>query len=471
MSKKTLSEIFDIFEEIKTGKGVKGKTAIIKANSKNEDFSRVLHFIANDMEKTGLSSKKVTKKFKEEITDFYVIEDIYDMISFLKHNNTGTNTVIASIQDFMKRNPDFEEFIRLVACKDYKLGVGKTELNDIYGHGEDFGRRLHADGWLFDWNILLAKSFSKEADKANVRMDNGEFIVVTDKLDGYRVTAVVYDNGDIEVYKRSGHILDISLYPHILKELSQLPVGHVYDGELICRPSEKFKDNVERYNYSKSLISDEKADKSELSMYVFDYLPLFEFNAGVSYKGAYDRKVDFYNILVTAQQNAGVRFDAVVHLPVLYYGNDFSMIKKFLDKAIANGEEGVMINFANGLYITGRSSELLKVKKVFGADVKCIAVYEGDKNKGNAGTLGGITVVYKGNETNVGAGFKTTKSDKWEDNLIRDCIWETPDCIVGKIVEIQFTEEQTNKTNGLVSPRFARIKCVRDDKTEESYEI
>ncbi len=120
-----------------------------------------------------------------------------------------------------------------------------------------------------------------------------------------------------------------------------------------------------------------------------------------------------------------------------------------------------MLNLNNEYYVTKRTSGLLKIKEFFDADVLVKDIFEGTgKFKG---TLGGIIVDYKGYDIRVGSGF--TDAD-------RECYWNNPDEIIGKIVDISYFEETHNQNNHDISLRFASFNCLRLDKDAEevSYE-
>ena len=74
------------------------------------------------------------------------------------------------------------------------------------------------------------------------------------------------------------------------------------------------------------------------------------------------------------------------------------------------------------------------------------------------GTLGGVVVEYKGQPVGVGSGFS---------DIQRKMIWEHPESIVGKLIEVQYFEESKDK-NGKPSLRFPVFKKIRLDKNEES---
>jgi DNA ligase-1 len=140
-------------------------------------------------------------------------------------------------------------------------------------------------------------------------------------------------------------------------------------------------------------------------------------------------------------------------LPVLYKGSDTSMITKFLDEAIADDQEGVMINICDAPYEFKRTTNLLKVKKMQTMDLEIIGFEEGSGKYKD--TLGAILVRYKnGNIVKVGSGFT---------DWLRSEIWNNQNKYLGVVSEIQYFEETTNDDGG-ESLRFPIFKDFRPDK-------
>jgi DNA ligase-1 len=132
-------------------------------------------------------------------------------------------------------------------------------------------------------------------------------------------------------------------------------------------------------------------------------------------------------------------------------GSDTSKVLELLESETARGQEGVMINICDAYYDFSRTWNLMKVKKMNTMDLEVVGYEEGSGRL--SGTLGALHVRYKnGNIVKVGSGF----SDE-----LRALIWLEPSDFVGKIVEIQYFEETTNKDGG-ESLRFPVFKDFRD---------
>src|SRR5690606_36097128 len=183
-------------------------------------------------------------------------------------------------------------------------------------------------------------------------------------------------------------------------------------------------------------------------------LPLSEFQDGKS-KKTYEQRRNTLELTLGAPLE-DKEIECINLLPILYEGNDKNMIAVIMKYAEEKGWEGLMVNTADGLYQTKRTSDLLKVKKMKTADLLVMSMEEGTGR--NKGRLGRINVEYKGGLTGVGSGFNGEQ---------RDYFWDNADEIVGKIVEIQYFEESKDEKTGIPSLRFPIFKGVRHDKTVE----
>jgi DNA ligase-1 len=187
-------------------------------------------------------------------------------------------------------------------------------------------------------------------------------------------------------------------------------------------------------------------------MLVFDAMPASEFKAKKCDRSWTERR----SALEFIFRDRNLAYFEL--LPVLYQGKDTEMILKWLDAAIADDQEGVMLNICEAPYEFKRTNNLLKVKKMSTLDLEIIGFEEGEGRL--AGTLGAILVRYKnGNIVKVGSGF----SDR-----LRIEIWASRDEWLGNICEIQYFEETTNADGG-ESLRFPVFKDYRPDKVKADY--
>jgi DNA ligase-1 len=288
----------------------------------------------------------------------------------------------------------------------------------------------------------LAKSWHEHCHKVKGN------IIVTTKLDGIRC-AIVKENGVIKFISRQGQrFLDLT---QLEKEAKLLPDNCVFDGELLSRNYNNLS-SKDLYRLTMKMVSKD-GEKTDIEFHMFDILSLEDFNNGKSRNCCETRKNSISEIV----RIIGSKW--IKEVPVLYHGDDYSMVKTLLDEALAKGVEGVMVNLAKSVYQCKRTDTLLKAKQVQSCDIEIVGFEEGDgKYKG---TLGALVVDYKGNRE-VGVGSGLSDSD-------RAFIWANRENLIGTIVEVEYTEETNNQNNDLVSMRFPRFLRLRPDKIEPSY--
>lgn len=428
-----LSNVIDVFKEIKNTSSRTGKEAILKSNKDNQDFRRILEFMYNPYILTGIKAKKL-QKFADFHSNHYHIQfyNVDEAIDYIVQNNSGKDEDVKAIANFINDHIDEEthDFLQDMFTKDYKCGITASTINKVYGKGT-----------IPEFDVLLAKAYKDHGHKLKGRF------YITLKLDGIRCVAIK-QNGIVQFFTRQGQPIDDLV--DIEDEINRnFPDDFVYDGEILLKnplglPSDALFRATQKVVRKDGL-------KRDLEFHVFDGLPVDEFMAGKS-KLTYEQRRSELDSGVFSTVHDHVQF-----LPVLYVGEDKTVISDILAEVISLGHEGLMINTAKGHYVTKRSDVLLKVKEMHTVDLKVVGFEEG---KGKLkGTLGALIVSYKGYEVKVGSGF--TDED-------RNIIWNNMlDNIVGTIVEVQYFEESSNEDGG-ISLRFPVFLRIRDDKTEPS---
>lgn len=422
-----MKDIIDIVNQIKNTNSRIEKEKILKDNVDNELLKNIFKFVYDPMIVTGISKKKIEKELVIPDT-ILSIRDLPYLLEFIKLNNTGKDHVLKVIQYYLSTlNDDEKEFVKSIVIKDLPIGISKTTLNKVYGKN-----------FINKYSVMLAGKYDPE------KTDLSKGFSISLKLDGNRITAFNYDSG-VQFYSRSGKTIEGLI--DLEREFERLPKGMVYDGELIADN----KDNLESkdlFNLTQTIVR-KKGIKTGINMVVFDLLPIEEFKEGKSIKVHADRLNDLTKIFSTFTHQNIIKM-----APYYYTGSDVSKIDYFLDLAMKNNEEGLMINLSDGYYETKRSKSLLKVKEFTTLDLKCTGLKEDIRG----GKCGSITVDYKGYSVDV-AGLK--EKDKVS-------FWNNPDIVVGKIIEVKYKDESTNASGGLSlrHPNFIRI---RNDKDEVSY--
>ena len=423
-----MQELKRIITELKMTPGKNDKQHILTANSNNNLLRFILKFVYDPMILSGLSSRKINKVVRLPPTHYFL--SLQDCFEYLSDHNTGTDQDIANIQNFINSlHPTYQGVCIDILTKSLKLGCDVKTINKAFG-----------DKFIHTHEVQQAYPLEKYKLKPN------EWISLSQKLNGIRGTYV-----DGKIISRQGH--EIKGLEHILEDIRKLNlINPVIDGELIRKNTDNLPDN-ENFRMSASIVNSDSTDKSEIEFVIFDIITLEDFVYGESGKKYSDRLKYLTEVFNVIQR---MDLKNLVVVKTLYSGTDHSMIEPLLKQMDDEGKEGLILN-RDTKYKCKRNNGILKVKSFYHCDVLCKRIELGTGKYSN--TLGSIVVDYKGFECGVGSGFTDEQ---------RDFYFRNPDEIIGKIVQVKYKEESKNK-NGGVSIQFPIFECVRNDKTEPSY--
>ena len=425
---RTLIQFKTFVEEINKENGRLYKQSVLRKYKDDPVIHRYLKIAFDPYAVYGISTKKLNKSVGGN--DITGVDSIFELFNYLTRYNTGTDRVISLCQDFITNveasDPGAARLLEKLICKDLVIGCDAKTINK------------EIPGLIPTFNVQLAQKFFEKPEKVI-----GKHFAVTTKIDGGRIIALK-ENGVVTFYTRAGQkyegLVDLE------KEMQDLiPDNTCLDGEITILDN---KGIPSKEAYKKAMkITRSDGEKHGLKMLVFDAMTAEEFKKQDCKYDYVTRRADAELMLTAAQ------FKYFELLPILYVGDDTARILELLDEAIANQEEGVMINICDAKYEFGRTWNLMKVKKMNTLDLEIVGYEEGAGRL--AGTLGAIHVRYKdGNVVKVGSGFT---------DELRALIWVEPSDFIGKIVEIQYFEESTNADGG-ISLRFPVFKDFRPDK-------
>lgn len=428
-----LEEVIKLFKQIQKTNSLNGKKEIIIANKDNGLFKECLRFLLDGNIVTGISSKKIKKHVEPslEMAPYYLGEfsDFSYVMNYLNKNNTGRDEDIYEIQLFLSGHEDDREFYEQMITKKFKLGVDSKTVNKCI------------PGLIPTFNVMLGTPIDK------VKLNGNEWISISKKLNGTRCAFV----GD-KCMTRQGK--EYKGLEHIISDLYKLGLKNCFvDGELLYKNKEGLSDS-EAFQKGTGIAMSKDNNKYDLKLVIFDLFPLEEFWSGKSKVSYHERKQTLLKIKEDIDS-----FDELKNVEVVqmcYEGTDHSQIWKWLDYAEAHDWEGIILNLDTP-YECKRTKNLIKVKKFFSCDLKCIGIEEGSGR--NKGTLGALVCDYKSFPVNIGSGF----SD--ED---RKRMWQYPEDVIGKIITVKYKEETKNKDGG-TSIQFPVFEAIRFDKNEPSY--
>jgi DNA ligase-1 len=433
-----IESLYNIFTELSHTSSRKAKEDILKREYDNTDFKTVLKFLLDTSVVTGISNKKIDKQVQ---IGFYETEsgdyDIVYLLSYLSTHNTGTDSDIAYVNWYMWKltdNEDLHQFIKDIVTKSFRLGVDVKTCQKVYGKS-----------FIPSFDVMLGTSIE------NATVPDGAWISISQKLNG---TRCVYYKG--KLYTRQGKVY--TGCDHIISDIGKIlkTFEHdmVFDGELILR--EDGLSDSEAFQKGTGIANSKDKDKSNLHFVIFDMMPSYEFENGVSSLTYERRRYWVGEILRIRIYNQMLHNISTVK--IFYYGYDHSEIDKWLKFAEEHDMEGVMVNLDTP-YECKRTKNLIKVKKFYTYDLLVTGVEEGTGK--NAGKLGAVIVDFKGNPVKVGSGFT---------DIQRENIWRNPDMIVGSVIEVKYKEVSKNKDTGMDSLQFPVFVGVREECKEVSYE-
>lgn len=378
----------------------------------------------------GISNKKLNK-----IVRGYCgpnIATVFELFDYLAQHNTGTDVDISVCQTALAgisfHYPELEVLLKQLICKDLSIGCDAKTINVVI------------PGLIPTFNVQLAQKYFEKPEK----LEGKEFAITT-KIDGGRIIAIK-ENGSVSFFTRAGQLYE-GLVDLEREMLEIFPDGTVLDGEITILNDAGIPS---KEAYKKAMkITRSDGEKHGLKMKVFDMLKLEEWKTQTC-KRSWEERRALLELFFMFSTSSCTYFEL---LPVLYRGTDTSKVLELLEEAIANKEEGVMINICDAPYEFGRTWSLMKVKKMNTLDLQIVDFEEGSGRL--VGTLGAIHVRYKdGNIVRVGSGFS---------DILRSQIWADKEKYLYSICEIQYFEETTNADGG-ISLRFPVFKDFRPDK-------
>lgn len=428
-----MKQLIEIFKKIQNTSSLNTKKAIIAANKDNELFKKCLVFLLDSNIATGISDKKWDKT-SIRLRSTYLPSEFEDLLKYIEVNNSGKDEDVSICKAWCKIKELSEEetgFVKQIITKKFRLGCDKKVVNSII------------KGLISSWDVQQAYPISDKNEPKN-----GEWFALSQKVNGNNCA---YYKG--KLISRQGK--EFTNLDHIIKDIEKLPSHekYMFNGELVRKNYDNLSDS-DNFQIGTGIINSDESDKSCIKFIIYECIPNEEFEKGESRLKYKARRKQILEPLATAISQLNT--DNLEVVPIIYEGNDKTVIQPLLEKADKDGWEGLMLN-KDTKWKNKRNNGILKVKTFKHADVRCVGIAEGDgKFKG---TLGLIRCDYKGYELGVGSGFTDEQ---------RNYYWNNPDEIVDKIVQIKFKGETTNK-KGELSVQFPIFEIVRDDKTEPSY--
>jgi DNA ligase 1 len=424
-----MKDVIKIFKEIQNTNSKIEKQSIIKKNQDNSLMKECLTFLLDNNIVTGISKAKINRelnlvnKLDNEIS-------FSEIMKYLKENNTGRYADISVVQSFIKNQlEEHQDFYKQMVTKSLTLGCDYKTVNKVIPN------------LIRTWEVQLGSPIDK------CKMNLGDWFSLSQKINGNRCS---FYRG--KLISRQGK--EFKGMQHIIEDISKCTYsGYFIDGELIRKNTNNLSDG-ENFRIATGIINSDAEVKEEIELVIFDLFPVSQFDEGQS-TNTYKERIKYLESLEDDIEQYGVTNIHVVKR--LYQGTDQSEIDKWLQYAVDNDWEGIMLN-KDDYYKCKRVTSLCKIKRFYTMDLKVVDALEGDGRL--KGTLGALVVEFKENVVNVGSGYTDEQ---------RNEIWNNCENIIGKIVEVKYKEITKDKNTGLESLQFPIFIGIRADKTEPSY--
>ena len=438
-----MKNVVEILKRVEGTSSTKEKENILKENKDNELLQKVLYYTYHPRMKYKVTEKTIVPAIKLETNKWGL--DVFAMLDELAVSNIN-DKLRREIGHFLSEaeiryGEDVKKLYIRMLLKDLRCNISEKTVNKVWR------------GLIPVHKVMLADKF-----EGTLRGD----VAVTTKMDGLRCSVIAVHGGNISWLTRQGKEIEglNELTEAIKKVLTvdgllneNIFFEGFLDGELIAVNNEGLNSG-DLFRKTVKIANSKSQDKTGLRFVLFDCQSVQEYNEKKC-THPYSKRRKFIEYI--AENDKTGLIEVVKHHAIT---NDPEEVYNLLDKVVEAGEEGLMLNYLDGMYEYKRSKQILKVKPYYTADLLVTGMEIGTGK--NANRLGTLYVDYKGFQAGVGYGFSDAERDEFWNNR------DTKNSIIGRVVEIRYTEESNNKDGGL-NMRFARFKRVREEGKEVSY--
>lgn len=334
-------------------------------------------------------------------------------------------------------------FYRRILQKDMRCGLSERTVNNVAKKNQ------YQEYIIPVFSCQLAQDCELHKKKLNGKKS------LEVKLDGVRAVTVLYPSGKIDIFSRNGK--ELNNFNHIKDEIKKkidilkIKEALVLDGEVVSDDFQSLMKQIHRKN---------SIQNKDAKLFLFDYLPLVDFQKGIYPKS--------YNLRIKELKNLYEQFFQkseiinIIESVNVDLDTKLGMIKfkNFNKDSIINGYEGIMIKDPESYYECKRSTTWLKSKPFIEISLEVKDYEEGTgRNKGKLGAIiaEGIDDEKKF-KTNVGSGFT---------DLQREEFWEDREKLIGQIIEIRADSISKSQDGKDWSLRFPRFKSFRGFEKKE----
>ena len=458
---------FEVFKQIQETSSRNEKIEILKRND-SPNLRKLLSLTFDRFKTYRIKQIEFPSSYNEVQPD--ITQDLEELLLLLAKHETGSTAAKNMVRNLMKRcTSDGASWVAKIVTRDLKAGIDESTINAAFPK------------LIPTFDVMLAQPIYKGGKTPKNLWPTLKYpVLVEEKLDGLRCIAVCKDE-KVTFFSREGHEFDERGV--IAAEILKLRPGtdFVLDGEILAKrfnPDNKTflkcKDGNWVYEGGKALIRAESTTSDEvreyLGYYCWDLLTVPEFFEQKKSAPLSERKLELAALFERQEQP----FNNLILLPNALANNEAEVKELFQRVRTKGGEsysvlnskgkeveysvgkgEGCMVKLLDSVYEFRRSNSLLKLKEFYSADLRVVAVYEGERGSKYEGMLGGLSLESdcRSIKTDCGSGF---------DDAQRFELWieHKGGSLIGQVVEITYQELTADG-----SARFPVFVRVRDDKT------
>lgn len=433
-------KVREVFELIKNTPGSNDKKTIL-----NQYMSPTIKQIFEDAYSDQMY---YVKKYNVTSSGSLTIDENYDMfhailVKLSTREITG-NLAIALVETIINSFVAEDQWIlNAIMERNLKIGLSLDNFDKVAGNTKKF-------------EVALAHNLDKVK---NVDPCDGTYFA-SRKLDGCRTICKINNYmkdqefiQEVKFYSRSGkEFTTLSNLVKPIKSFTSFLMGEwVLDGECCIMEGEN-----ENFNLLMREITRKNHTIENPKYKIFDIITIDEFEGREALGDFETRYNDLIEYYYQSQYDEGVQ----KHLEVLEQERVTSqeVFDKWVKRVKDNNWEGFMLR-KNAPYKSGRTKDLLKVKKFQDAEYIVEDVITGKVSYNEGGTkeydvVTAIIINHKGTKVQVGSGLSKEQRLDWYSN---------PNNIIGKTVTIQYFEETINKKDDSLSLRFPVLKYVYEN--------
>jgi len=446
--KKIPEQVHEILTRLESDNSRLFKETVLAINEDHEQLKRVLKAALDPY--TQYYQRKIPEFERSCEMTTKTLDWALDQLDTLSSRAYTGNAAIAQLTKILVSLTDENaEVIKRVVTKDLKCGVSVKTVNKVFGKN-----------FIETYPCMLASAMNKK----NFEAIKYPALVQT-KMDGMRCNIIIDKDGEVDVRSRNGK--QIMLDGHFdnfvkavfyksatLENLSSFH-GAVLDGELlVLDENEAFLLDRKTGNgilnkAVKGTITPEET--ARVRMECWDMIPLEDFKAGVC-------KIPYFDRLAVLDERMKATYNIqekqLVGILTATPVDNYEQAEALFNRALANGEEGVIVKNGDSPWENKRSKYQVKMKAELEADLLVEEVNFGTGKYEHL--VGSLSCTTKDGtlKVNVGSGL----SDEQRKMPFKD--------FIGKIVSVKYNEKIKDKATGNWSLFLPIFQELRLDKTE-----